>query len=186
MRPSFTGACRVTHDVRGLARFYARILDSSVEGDEVFAIVPTAGATLSFFAMGGMEQMAPGRALGADAAGVTLESEVDDVDAAYARLRADGVPIVKPRTTQPWGRRSAWIRDPDGAVVNLYRLVSPSPDPEAVVRRYFHRLLVEHDLSVCEELLAGDYVDHDAPARTPRAPARRVRTSSGCCASTQT
>lgn len=37
---------------------------------------------------------------------------------------------------------------------------------KAVVRQYFHRLLNEKDLLVCDELLAPDYVDHDAPART--------------------
>jgi ketosteroid isomerase-like protein len=41
---------------------------------------------------------------------------------------------------------------------------------KAVVREYFHRLLNEKDLSVCDELLAHDYVDHDAPPDTPPGP----------------
>ena len=42
-------------------------------------------------------------------------------DADAARLVAAGAPVVKPPTSQPWGRRSAWFRDPDGNVVNLYQ-----------------------------------------------------------------
>ncbi|MBN1401652.1 MAG: ester cyclase [Anaerolineae bacterium] len=41
---------------------------------------------------------------------------------------------------------------------------------KALVREYFHRLLNEKDLSVCDELLSAEYVDHDAPADTPRGP----------------
>ena len=44
-------------------------------------------------------------------------------------------------------------------------------DLKAQVRSYFHRLLNEKDLSVCDELLSDDYVDHDAPETTPSGPA---------------
>jgi predicted SnoaL-like aldol condensation-catalyzing enzyme len=37
---------------------------------------------------------------------------------------------------------------------------------KALVREYFQRLLNEKDLSVCDEMLSSDYVDHDAPADT--------------------
>ncbi len=41
---------------------------------------------------------------------------------------------------------------------------------KALVREYFQRLLVEKDLSACDELLAPEFVDHDAPAGTPPGP----------------
>ena len=41
---------------------------------------------------------------------------------------------------------------------------------KALVRRYFQRLLNEKDLSACDEVLAGDYVDHDALPGTPPGP----------------
>jgi predicted SnoaL-like aldol condensation-catalyzing enzyme len=41
---------------------------------------------------------------------------------------------------------------------------------KATVREYFQRLLNEHDLSVCDAMLSGDYVDHDAPPDTPPGP----------------
>jgi len=45
-----------------------------------------------------------------------------------------------------------------------------APDPRQVVLTYFRRLLNDHDLSVCGELLADDYVDHDAPDTSPPGP----------------
>lgn len=42
---------------------------------------------------------------------------------------------------------------------------------ERIVLAYFRRLLVERDLDVCEELLAAEYVDHDAPPGSPPGPA---------------
>jgi predicted SnoaL-like aldol condensation-catalyzing enzyme len=41
---------------------------------------------------------------------------------------------------------------------------------KTIVRAYFHRLLNEHDLAVCDQLLAPEYLDHDAPAGTPPGP----------------
>jgi hypothetical protein len=64
----------------------------------------------------------------------------------------------------------AVVARPDGNLLNLFQPVPPRPDPEAVVRRYFARLFVEREAAVCDELLAADYVDHDAPATTPPGP----------------
>ena len=35
-------------------------------------------------------------------------------------------------------------------------------DPKAIVREYFDRLFNKKDLSVCDALLAPNYIDHDA------------------------
>ncbi len=42
---------------------------------------------------------------------------------------------------------------------------------KALVRNYFQRLLNERDLSVCDERLSSDYIDHDAAPDTPPGPA---------------
>ena len=52
-------------------------------------------------------------------------------------------------------------------------------DTKALVRGYFHRLLNEKDTSVCDEVLAPDYVDHDAPESTPPGPASTKQFVSG-------
>ena len=44
---------------------------------------------------------------------------VDDVDAAYAEARRRGYEIVHPLTTEPWGVRRFFVRDPNGVVVNV-------------------------------------------------------------------
>jgi catechol 2,3-dioxygenase-like lactoylglutathione lyase family enzyme len=45
--------------------------------------------------------------------------EVDDVDAAYAAARDRGCEIVHPLTDEEWGVRRFFVRDPNGAVVNV-------------------------------------------------------------------
>ena len=45
--------------------------------------------------------------------------EVDDVDAVHARARAAGAEIVYPLTDEEWGLRRFFVRDPNGAVINV-------------------------------------------------------------------
>lgn len=48
--------------------------------------------------------------------------QVDDVEAQNKRLQAMGdIEWVKPISTQTWGYRSIWFRDPDGNIVNFYQ-----------------------------------------------------------------
>jgi uncharacterized glyoxalase superfamily protein PhnB len=119
------GICIVTDDVGRLRSFYADALRAEAEGDDTFTAFRTAGAALSLFSSDGMEQMAPGSMAQAGVGRYTLEIEVDDVDAEFDRLSTLGCVIVKPPTTQPWGRRSVWVRDPDGNILNFYASVPP-------------------------------------------------------------
>ncbi|SDK21538.1 VOC family protein [Streptomyces indicus] len=48
-----------------------------------------------------------------------LSIEVDDVDAAYAAIRAGGAEIVHPLQDEEWGVRRFFVRDPGGRVVNV-------------------------------------------------------------------
>jgi catechol 2,3-dioxygenase-like lactoylglutathione lyase family enzyme len=120
----FNGICIITRDVRRLREFYHAVLQIDAQGDDAFVTFSTPGAALSFFSVQGMESMAPGSMTGAGTGGYTLEFEVVNVDEEYARLTALGVVVVKPPTTQPWGRRSVWFRDPDGNIVNFYTNVA--------------------------------------------------------------
>jgi predicted enzyme related to lactoylglutathione lyase len=45
--------------------------------------------------------------------------EVADVDAVHARAVEQGAEIVHPLTDEPWGVRRFFVRDPNGAVVNV-------------------------------------------------------------------
>ena len=45
--------------------------------------------------------------------------EVDDVDAVHERAQASGAEIVYPITDEEWGLRRFFVRDPNGAVINV-------------------------------------------------------------------
>jgi predicted enzyme related to lactoylglutathione lyase len=45
--------------------------------------------------------------------------EVDDVDEVYARAVASGAEIIYPMTDEDWGLRRFFVRDPNGAVINV-------------------------------------------------------------------
>ncbi|MGH3621719.1 MAG: VOC family protein [Sciscionella sp.] len=48
-----------------------------------------------------------------------MSIEVTDVDATYAEAQRRGYEIVHPLTDEEWGVRRFFVRDPNGAVVNL-------------------------------------------------------------------
>jgi predicted enzyme related to lactoylglutathione lyase len=48
-----------------------------------------------------------------------ISIEVEDVDAVHAAAVARGVEIVHPITDEPWGVRRFFLRDPNGAVLNV-------------------------------------------------------------------
>lgn len=48
-----------------------------------------------------------------------LSIEVDDVDAALARMRAAGIAIEYGPADEPWGVRRFYIRDPFGRLLNI-------------------------------------------------------------------
>jgi uncharacterized glyoxalase superfamily protein PhnB len=48
-----------------------------------------------------------------------ISVEVDDVDAAYAAVRASGAEIVHPLQNEEWGVRRFFVRDPNGRVINV-------------------------------------------------------------------
>src|SRR5262249_24866545 len=54
---------------------------------------------------------------------VLIELEVADVDGEYARLKGLQVERVQELTTQPWGHRAFYVRDPDGNVLNFHTAV---------------------------------------------------------------
>lgn len=116
----FRSICLITRDVHRLRDFYQDVFQVQTEASDSFVAFEPVGVPLTLFHTEGMEQMAPGSTQGAGSGNAVLEYEVEDVDQEYARLLELNVPIVKPPTTQPWGLRSVWFRDPDGNVVNFF------------------------------------------------------------------
>lgn len=122
-----THSCIVTDHVEELAAFYRAILEIEPRTSAGYAEFSTeGGGTLSLWSRQEANQEAP-RAFEAGAnRSIMLEFQVADVDAQYARLQHLTLPIewVKPPSTQAWGNRSIYLRDPDGNLVNLYSRVT--------------------------------------------------------------
>jgi predicted enzyme related to lactoylglutathione lyase len=61
------------------------------------------------------------------ATGLLLVFVVDDIDAEYARIQAEGVPITTEIETESWGERYFQVTDPNGVVIQLVQWVSEPP-----------------------------------------------------------
>lgn len=59
---------------------------------------------------------------------VLIEFAVENVDGEYARLKGLPLEWVQELTTQPWGHRAFYVRDPDGNVLNFHMVVE-EPNP---------------------------------------------------------
>ncbi len=124
-----THVCILSGDMKAMIGFYEQVLqlEPHTAGD-AYAEFRTPVATLSLFAAEAHERLAPGSAEPGRNRSVELEFLVDDVDAEYARLcRIPGLVWVKPPTTQPWGIRSIFFRDPEGNLLNFHSRVDAEP-----------------------------------------------------------
>ncbi|WP_458688320.1 VOC family protein [Nocardia tengchongensis] len=71
----------------------------------------------------GLGSFKPDRIAGNAGQGLLVVFVVDDIDAEYARVQGEGVPIVTPIETEPWGERYFQALDPNGIVIQLVQWV---------------------------------------------------------------
>lgn len=124
---SLTNICLITDNVKRLVDFYEPVLAVKAKwtGPD-YAELPTAGGGfVAIFSAKAQENYIPGSAEPAKNRSAILEFRVSDVDLQYRLLKSVVKTWVKPPTTQPWGTRSVYFRDPDGNLVNFY--ASPTP-----------------------------------------------------------
>jgi catechol 2,3-dioxygenase-like lactoylglutathione lyase family enzyme len=108
-------------DWAAMRKFYAEVMRFDVHHE-------IAGNWLEFRVGGNILALAkpglivPDQPTPPGAASVQLAFRVrrEEVDAAEAALRADGVTIVSPSTDQRWGHRTMFFRDPDGNLLEIY------------------------------------------------------------------
>lgn len=122
----FAWAIVYVRDVAASVRFYRAAfgleLRFAAEGGE-YAELETGGTALGLAAstMAAANFAPPIREneAGAPPAGFEIGFEAEDVAAAYARaIEAGATPLAEP-VEKPWGQTVAYVRDPDGIVVEL-------------------------------------------------------------------
>ncbi|HEX2234380.1 MAG TPA: VOC family protein [Thermoleophilaceae bacterium] len=116
-------------DVAASVRFYERAFQQParlVHESGQYAELETGPTTLAFAAhelasANLPNELAPGGRAGADGFEVCFVTE--DVERAYARAVEAGAEVVSEPRVKPWGQRAAYVRDPDG---NLVEIASPA------------------------------------------------------------
>ncbi|MGD1021479.1 MAG: VOC family protein [Candidatus Sulfotelmatobacter sp.] len=119
--PRLMHTCLITDNVNQLVQFYEPILGLKAHrSGEDYVEFHTGAGVLALFSAAAQERYIPGSTDAGRNKSAILEFEVADVDAEYARLQSLVKTWVKPPTTQPWGTRSIYFRDPDGNLVDFY------------------------------------------------------------------
>jgi catechol 2,3-dioxygenase-like lactoylglutathione lyase family enzyme len=124
--PALINTCLITSDVARLVEFYHRVLGIPPKtASPEYSEFPTGVGVLAIFSAEAQEKYIPHSAEPASNKSALLEFRVDDVDKEYVRLKNFVKTWVKTPTTQPWGTRSIYFRDPDGNLVDFFTLVKP-------------------------------------------------------------
>jgi len=99
-------------DVAAAKRFYQGVLGLDLLMDQgwiaTYGSPQKASAQLSIMSEGGSGTPVP-----------DLSIEVDDLEAALARVKAAGIAIEYGPADEPWGVRRFYVRDPFGKLVNI-------------------------------------------------------------------
>jgi uncharacterized glyoxalase superfamily protein PhnB len=124
--PILVNTCLITDNVERLVQFYEPILALKAErSGKDYAEFHTGAGVLAIFSAAAQQKYIPGSAEAGKNKSAILQFRVTDVDKEYARLQSMVKTWVKPPTTQPWGTRSIYFRDPDGNLVDFYVRVKP-------------------------------------------------------------
>jgi catechol 2,3-dioxygenase-like lactoylglutathione lyase family enzyme len=119
--------CLIVADVRAMREFYRRVLGAEPNPDfPEYVEFDVGGGAIALYDARGHDQLAPGSAEAGRNRSSMVEIEVDDVDREYARLDPIVRDWVKPPTTQPWGSRSVYFRDPEGNLINFFSRPPPA------------------------------------------------------------
>lgn len=122
--PALINTCLITKNVKGLVQFYSKILQLPAKiADSTYAEFDTNVGVVAIFSYNAQEKYIPGSARAAANRSAILEFRVQHADQEYARLRPVVKVWVKPPTTQPWGTRSIYFRDPDGNLINFFEVL---------------------------------------------------------------
>ena len=125
MRISSTAISLNVDDVAASAEWAIRHLGFKEEmsADGFTSLMKEDAGFNLIFLRRGLESFKPATAAGR-ADGLLVVFVVDDIDNQYARLQGEGVEIVTPIETEPWGERYFQMTDPNGVVFQLVQWMS--------------------------------------------------------------
>ncbi|WP_338723147.1 VOC family protein [Devosia sp. XK-2] len=116
----FASVRLIADDIKSMVAFYEMVTEKAAAwlAPQFAEIVTSAGTlaigsaeTVALFSAGSSKPRANRTAI--------LEFMVDDIDAAFERLK-DKAEIVHEPKLLPWGNRTFQIRDPEGSAVSLF------------------------------------------------------------------
>jgi len=120
----FASTRLVARDIKNLVGFYEKVMNKKAEWlVPTFAEIVTPAATLAINTAETVALFKEGSAEPGANRTAILEFQVDDVDAEFARLKAEVQVVLEPKT-MPWGNRAAQFRDPEGSLVSMYTTVT--------------------------------------------------------------
>ena len=127
----FASTRLVARDIKNLVGFYEKVMNKKAEWlVPTFAEIVTPAATLAINTAETVALFKEGSAEPGVNRTAILEFQVDDVDAEFARLKAEVQVVLEPKT-MPWGNRAAQFRDPEGSLVSMY-----TPVTDAAKKRF--------------------------------------------------
>ena len=127
----FASTRLVARDIKNLVGFYEKLMNKKAEWlVPTFAEIVTPAATLAINTAETVALFKEGSAEPGANRTAILEFQVDDVDAEFARLKAEVRVVLEPKT-MPWGNRAAQFRDPEGSLVSIY-----TPVTDAAKKRF--------------------------------------------------
>ena len=120
----FASTRLVARDIKNLVGFYEKVMNKKAEWlVPTFAEIVTPAATLAINTAETVALFKEGSAEPGANRTAILEFQVDDVDAEFARQKAEVQVVLEPKT-MPWGNRAAQFRDPEGSLVSMYTPVT--------------------------------------------------------------
>lgn len=140
-RLDFHHALLYVDDLERSLAFYKRLgLDVVASGaDYVRLRFPGGHGTIAIHE-GRLPDEEPG-AMPVPPTGVRLYFEAADVEAVCDELRSQGIELLRPPETMPWGWVHAYLRDPDGHELSVFRagadrIGAPASGGDADTRHY--------------------------------------------------
>lgn len=127
MKPGIEWVILVTDNYKEARNFYSEKLGFRIlreVPEEQFCQFIIANFFLAIYGRTEFQKLLP-IPIGKGGGAVYTFPESTNIDADYAALKAKGVPFITEPTTQAWGQRTAYFKDPDGHIWELQQWLHP-------------------------------------------------------------